>query len=159
MRTEAHKNYFAANNYNLTDIKKFNDIFLKKNSKRKFIEFLEELKTLNDISEKKFERMKFYLNTGFYFQDMLQDVFNICQQHQVGDIKHRDKSRVAIKALKDELIKQDYEEFNLDTSFTYKTVKRRVKHNGCIRVKYTTKETQKDINKQIKSFYIQNLAS
>ena len=159
LRTEAHKNYFAANNYNLTDIKKFNDIFLKKNSKRKFIEFLEELKTLNDISEKKFERMKYYLNTGFYYQDIFQEVFSICQEHQVGDIKIRDKSRVAIKALKDELIKQDHEEFNLDTSFTYKTVKRRVKHNGCIRVKDTTKETQKEINKQIKSFYIQNIAA
>jgi len=159
LRTEAHKSYFSANNFNLTDIKKFNDIFLKKNSKRKFIEFLEELKTLNDISEKKFDRMKFYLNTGFYFQDMLQEVFTICQQHQVGDIKSRDKSRVAIKALKDELIKQDHELFNLDTSFTYQKEKRRVKHNGCIRVKDTTKEEQKEINKKIKSFYIQNLAA
>lgn len=159
LRTEAHKSYFSANNYNLTDIKKFNDIFLKKNSKRKFIEFLEELKTLNDISEKKFEKMKFYLNTGFYFQDILQEVFTICQQHQVGDIKKGDKSRVAIKALKDELVKQDHELFNLDTSFTYQKEKRRVKHNGCIRVKDTTKETQKEINKKIRSFYIQNLAA
>jgi hypothetical protein len=159
LRTEAHRNYFSANNYNLTDIKKFNDIFLKKNSKRKFIEFLDELKTLNDISENEFEKMKYYLNTGFYYQEMLEEIFAICQQHQIGDIKSRDKSRVAIKALKDELIKQDHELFNLDTSFIYKSERHRVKHNGCIRVKDTTKETQKEINKQIKSFYNQNLAA
>jgi len=159
LRTEAHKSYFSANNYNLTDIKKFNDIFLKKNSKRKFIEFLEELKTLNDISEKKFEKMKFYLNTGFYSQKTLEEIFTICKAYKVGYIKSGDTKRVVIKVLKDELIKQDHELFNLDTSFTYKTQKRRVKHNGCIRVKDTTKEAQKEINKQIKSFYIQNLAA
>ena len=159
LRTTAHKSYFSANNYNLTDIKKFNDIFLKKNSKRKFIEFLEELKTLNDISERKFEKLNFYLSAGFYFQEILQEVFQICQTYQVGNIKKGEKSRVAIKALKDELIKQDHELFNLDTSFTYKKVKRRLKHNGCIRIKDTSKETQKEINKQIKSFYIQNLAA
>jgi len=159
LRTEAHKSYFSDSRYSLTDIQHFNDIFLNRNSKRKFIEFLEELKNLNDISEKKFDRMKFYLNTGFYFQDVLQDVFNICQQHQVGDIRRQDKSRVAIKALKDELIKQDHEYFNLDTSFTYQKEKRRIKHNSCIRVKDTSKEAQKEINKQMKSFYIQNLAA
>ena len=159
LRTEAHKSYFSANNFNLTDIKKFNDIFLKKNSKRKFIEFLEELKTLNDISADKFERMKFYLETGFYFQEMLQEIFNICQQHQVANIKNRDKSRAIIKTLKDELIKQDYELFNLDTSFTYQRVKRRVKHKNCIRIKDTSKQRQKEINQTIKSFYIQNLAA
>jgi len=159
LRTEAHKNYFSDSRYSLTDINQFNDIFLNRNSKRKFIEFLEELKTLNDISEKKFERMNFYLNTGFYYQEMFEEIFTICQQHQVANIKSRDTSRVIIKALKDELIKDDHELFTLDTSFTYKKEKRRVKHINCIRVKDTTKQEQKIINKQIKDFYIQNLAA
>jgi len=114
---------------------------------------------LNDISETKFERLKFYLNTGFYFQDILQEVFTICQKYQVAYIKSRDKSRVIIKALKDELVKEDHELFNLDTSFTYQKTKRRIKHNGCIRPKDTNKEKQKEINKQMKSFYIQNIAA
>jgi len=159
LRTEAHKSYFSSSNYKLTDINKFNDIFLNKNSKRKFIEFLEELKTLNDISADKFERLKFYLDTGFYFQEMLQEIFNICQQHQVANIKSRDKSRAIIKALKDELIKNDYELFNLDTRFTYQKVQQRVKHKNCIRIKDTSKQRQKEINQTIKSFYIQNLAA
>jgi hypothetical protein len=159
LRTEAHKNYFSDSRYRLTDINQFNDIFLNKNSKRKFIEFLEELKTLNEISVNEFERMKYYLNIGFYYQDMLQEVFTLCQKYKIGNIRNGDTIRVAIKALKDELIKQDHELFNLDTSFTYKSERHRVKHNGCIRVKDTNKEAQKEINKQIKSFYIQNLAA
>jgi hypothetical protein len=159
LRTEAHKNYFSDNRYSITDINHFNDIFINRNSKRKFIDFLQELQVLNDISETKFERLKFYLNTGFYFQDILQEVFTICQKYQVANIKSRDKSRVIIKALKDELVKEDHELFNLDTSFTYQKTKRRIKHNGCIRPKDTNKEKQKEINKQMKSFYIQNIAA
>ena len=159
LRTEAHKRYFSDENYRLTDINNFNDIFLKNSSKKKFIDFLKELQILNDLSETKFERLKFYLNTGFYFQEILQEVFDICQKHQVANIKSRDKSRVIIKALKDELVKEDHELFNLDTSFIYKKVKHRIKHNGCIRPKDTTKEAQKEINKKMKSFFIQNIAA
>ena len=159
LKTEAHKRYFSDDNYSLTDINQFNDIFLNNSSKKKFIDFLEELKGLKDISEKQFERIKFYLNTDFYYQNIFEEVFSICQQHQVANIKSRDKSRVIIKALKDELLKDDHVLYNLDTSFTYQKEKRRIKHSSCIRVKNTTKEAQKEINKQIKSFYIQNLAA
>jgi len=159
LRTEAHKSYFSANNFNLTHIKKFDDIFLKKNSKNKYIEFLEELKNLKDISSEKFERTKFYLNSDFYFQEMLQDIFETCQSFQIGNVKKTDKGRVMIKELKDELLKNEYELFNLDTTYTADKVKKRIKHNGCIRKKDTSKEEQRAINKKIKSFHIQKNAA
>ena len=158
LRTNAHKAYFSADNYRLNDIKKFKDIFLNKNSKRKFIEFLEELRTFGNINETLYEKLVYALNAEFYFQETFEEVFRICQNYRIGNVKQYDKSRVVIKILKDELIKQEYETFNLDTSFIYQKVKRRIKHNGCIRPKDTTKEQQKEINKKMKSFFIQTIA-
>jgi len=159
LRTEAHKSYFSDSRYSLTDISNFDDIFTRGKSKRKFIEFLEELESHRDISKTQLEKMKYYLNTQFFPQEILEEVFSICQKYQIGGISSRVKSRVVIKALKDNLDNHGFEKFNLDTSFTYQKEKRRVKYNNCIRIKETSKEAQKEINKQIKSFYIQNIAA
>lgn len=159
LRTEAHKSYFSDSRYSIVDINDFNDIFIRVKSKKKFIEFLEELENHGDISTKRLERMKFYLNANFFLQEILEEIFTICQKYLIGGINNRDKSRVVIKALKDNLTHNGYHKYNLDTSFTYKKEKQRLKHNGCLRLSETTKEQQKEITNQVKAFYKQRLAS
>ena len=73
LRTEAHKSYFSDSRYSLTDINHIDDIFIRDKSKRKFIEFLEELESYKNISTMKLETMKYYLNTGFFTQEVLEE--------------------------------------------------------------------------------------
>jgi len=154
LRTNAHTKYFSENNFNLKNINSIDDIFLKKISKKKFIDFLEELKNLSEISEIKFMEIKFYLTNNFYTLEVFEFIFNTCLKYQIAEIKNEKKKRMVIKNLKDSLLNNDYETYIIDTSFTYNNQKIRVKKKGCIRPSNFTKKEQKEVNRYIKYVYL-----
>ena len=154
LRTNAHSKYFSENNFNLKNINSIDDIFLRKTSKKKFVDFLEELKSLAEITEIKFMEIKFYLNNNFYNLETFDFIFNTCLKYQIAEIKNEKKKRMVIKNLKDTLLNNDHQIFMVNTSFTHNNERIRIKKKGCVRPSNFTKKEQKEVNRYIRYVYL-----
>ena len=156
IQTQAHFEYFNVKK-TLIDIGNIEDIFLNKNKKIIFIDFLKELELLGDISKSKYINIKYFLEHNFYYQNVFEVIFDICQSHKIAGIKNNDSERHIIKNIKDILLSKDYEFYTIETKFNdYYNKKTTLRKKNCIRESITDKMQQKNINNKLKSMVIAN---
>jgi hypothetical protein len=155
IQTQAHFEYFNVKK-TLVDIGNIEDIFLNENKKIIFIDFLKELELLGDISKSKYINLKYFLEHNFYYQNIFEVVFEICQSYKIAGIKNNDSERHIIKNIKDILLSKDYELYTINTTFKdFQGNKKQLKRKNCMRKKEIDKVQQKNINEKLKSMIIE----
>lgn len=156
LQTQSHFEYFNVKK-TLIDINNIIDIFIVDSKKIVFIDFLKELELLGDISKEQYNNIKYFLEHNFYYQNVFETIFNICQTHKIGNIKNNDSERNIIKIIKDTLLTKDYELYTIETKFKdIKGDRKTLRKKNCIRKKTIDKKEQNLINTKLKNMIIES---
>ncbi len=156
LQTQGHYDYFNVKK-TLVDIQDIKDIFNTNSKKTIFLEFLNELQLLGDIQKGSYINLKYFLERDFYYQNVFEKIFEICQEHKIANIKFNDSCRNIVKNIKDYLCDNGYEIYEIDTKLNINGSVKKLQKKGCVRLKTYTKEDQKNINQKLKMMILENM--
>lgn len=157
LQTQAHRAYFNVQK-TLVDINSITDIFYKTDKKNIFIDFLKDLQLQGEIDKDRYNNIKYFLEHNFYYHSVFSVVFNVCKTYKIAGIKQNDTEQATIKIIKDNLLNNGYELYNLDTSFSLFGQKHKIRHKGCIRLN-KDKKHQQNINNKLKQMTIDSIVN
>lgn len=142
LQTYAHNQYFSNKALSsISDIPSISKVFTKQSIKLSYVSFLEDLEKIDTIS---YKEQVFFIENKFLSYKTFLEIYNLCLDHSLAGINKQISPEKAWKNLKEDLLKNHYEEYKLDRKTTVNGEQARIRES-CIRHIDINKVQQKKI--------------